>query len=79
MGIFSKNDRSFILSSKTMKSYFQLKKCAKYYLVGQRCYYQRKRQSISDKKQRVELIKEKIDLIYLDSKSYTEVHKWQEN
>jgi transposase InsO family protein len=37
-------------------------------VVIQRSYYQWKSHSISDKKQRVELVKQKIDSIYHDSK-----------
>jgi putative transposase len=36
--------------------------------VGQRSYYQWKSGSVSDRKQRAELVKEKITSIYFDSK-----------
>ncbi|MBC7475126.1 MAG: transposase [Candidatus Sericytochromatia bacterium] len=36
--------------------------------VGQRSYYQWKSRSVSDRKQRVELVKEKITSIYFNSK-----------
>ena len=45
IGIFSKNGRWFILSSETMKRYFRLKKCAKYYklvkevIINEKCGY----------------------------------------
>jgi putative transposase len=36
--------------------------------VGQRSYYQWKSQSVSDRKQRAEFVKEKITSFYFDSK-----------
>jgi putative transposase len=45
-----------------------LKRCAKYWLVGQRSYSQWKSQFVSERKQRVLLVKEKITCIYFDSK-----------
>jgi hypothetical protein len=50
-----------------MKRYFRLKRCAKFFKY-QRSYYQWKSQSVSDRKQRVVLVKEKITSIYFESK-----------
>jgi hypothetical protein len=50
-----------------MKRYFRLKRCAKVLQVGQRSY-QWKSQSVSERKQRAELVKAKITSIYFDSK-----------
>jgi len=47
---------------------FPIDKICKVLFVGQRSYYLCKSQSVSDKKQRVELIKEKIDSIHFDLK-----------
>ena len=56
---------SFIINNEKI---FPIEKMCKVLLAGQRSYYQWKSGSVSDKKQRVELIKEKIDSIYFDSK-----------
>ena len=47
---------------------FPIEKMCKVLQVGQRSYYQWKIQSVSDRKQRAELVKEKITSIYFDSK-----------
>jgi transposase InsO family protein len=47
---------------------FPIEKMCKVLQVGQRSYYQWKSGSVSDKKQRAELVKEKIISIYFDSK-----------
>jgi putative transposase len=47
---------------------FPIEKMCKVLQVGQRSYYQWKSGSVSDKKQRAELVKEKITSIYFDSK-----------
>ena len=47
---------------------FPIENMCKVLQVGQRSYYQWKSGSISDKKQRAELVKEKITSIYFDSK-----------
>jgi hypothetical protein len=57
IGIFSKNGRWFMFSLKTMKRYFRLKRCAKFSTLVRS--YQWKSQSVSDRKQRVVLVKEK--------------------
>ena len=47
---------------------FPIEKMCKVLQVGQRSYYQWKNGSVSDRKQRAELVKEKITSIYFDSK-----------
>jgi putative transposase len=47
---------------------FPIEKMCKVLPVGQRSYYQWKSQSVSDRKQRVVLVKEKITSIYFESK-----------
>ena len=47
---------------------FLIEKMCKVLQVGQRSYYQLKNRAISDKKQRGELVKEKITSTYFDSK-----------
>jgi hypothetical protein len=47
---------------------FPIEKMCKVLQVGQRSYYQWKSGSVSDRKQRAELVKEKITSIYFDSK-----------
>ena len=47
---------------------FPIEKMCKVLQVGQRSYYQWKSGAISDRKQRAELVKEKISSIYFDSK-----------
>jgi putative transposase len=47
---------------------FPIEKMCKVFQVGQRSYYQWKSQSTSDRKQRAELVKEKITSICFDSK-----------
>jgi putative transposase len=44
---------------------FPIEKMCKVLQVGQRSYYQWKSGSVSDKKQRAELVKDKITSIYL--------------
>jgi putative transposase len=47
---------------------FPIEKMSKVFQIRARCYYQWKSQSVSDKKQKTVLAKEKISLIYFDSK-----------
>ena len=47
---------------------FPIEKMCKILQVGQRSYYQWKNGVISDRKQRGELVKEKITFMYFDSK-----------
>ena len=47
---------------------FPIEKMCKVLQVGQRSYYQWKSGAISDRKQRAELVKEKISSIYFESK-----------
>nr|WP_246022118.1 IS3 family transposase [Flavobacterium cellulosilyticum] len=53
---------------KNNEKIYPIEKMCKVLEVGQRSYYQWKSQSVSDRKQRVELVKEKITSIYFDSK-----------
>jgi uncharacterized protein (DUF2461 family) len=52
---------------KNNERYFRLKRCAKFSRWSKE-YYQWKSQSVSDRKQRVVLVKEKITSIYFESK-----------
>jgi aspartokinase len=47
---------------------FPIEKMCKVLQVGQKSYYRWKSRSVSDRKQRTELVKEKITSIYFDSK-----------
>jgi putative transposase len=53
---------------KNNEKIFPIEKMCKVLHVGQRSYYQWKSQSVSDRKQRVVLVKEKITSIYFESK-----------
>ena len=53
---------------KNNEKIFPIEKMCKVVQVGKRIYYQWKSQSVSDRKQRAELVKEKTTSIYFDSK-----------
>jgi len=56
---------TFIINNEKI---FSIEKMCKVLQVGQRSYYQWKSQSVSDRKQKVVLVREKITFIYFDSK-----------